>query len=286
MHIEFSRLGHVHLIGDGAMHPSAVSRLKSTSARGQRTCIGKAISTVQKLVAKTVLTVYWCGARFNYKVSPMNWQDFTALLILTTAMSFSPGPNNTLAATLGANYGLRRAMPFVWAVPAGWGVMLALCAFGLGALLLAMPILASVLKLLGVAYLLWLASKLIGVRFPFNRPVHRGAASAQPARDTSQATVTFWQGAAFQFVNIKAWLFALTVVSGWIAGRGEPVMRFAIVLPVMLAYAFASNFAYALAGSLLKAWLAGPNGSGQRLVWFNRFMAATLVATAIWMLFL
>ena len=63
-------------------------------------------------------------------------------------------------------------------------------------------------------------------------------------------------------------------------------MRFAIVLPVMLVYAFASNFAYALAGSLLKAWLAGPNGSGQRLVWFNRFMAATLVATAAWMLFI
>jgi threonine/homoserine/homoserine lactone efflux protein len=219
----------------------------------------------------------------------MNWQDFTALLILTTAMSFSPGPNNTLAAALGANHGLRRAMPFVWAVPAGWGVMLALCALGLGALLLAVPILASALKLVGVAYLLWLASKLMGIRFPFNRRIDRGAASTQPANPpspTSQTTVTFWQGAAFQFVNIKAWLFALTVVSGWIAGRGEPAMRFAIVLPVMLAYAFASNFAYALAGSLLKAWLAGPNGSGQRLLWFNRFMAATLVATAIWMLFL
>jgi threonine/homoserine/homoserine lactone efflux protein len=232
-------------------------------------------------VTETVLPVYWLGTGFNYKVRAMNWQDFTALLILTTAMSFSPGPNNTLAAALGANHGLRAAMPFVWAVPAGWGVMLGLCTLGLGALLLAVPVLASALKLLGVAYLFWLAFKLIGVRFQFNRPP-----SGSNSSEARQASVTFWQGAAFQFVNIKAWLFALTVVSGWIAGRGDPALRFAIVLPVMLAYAFASNFAYALAGSLLKAWLAGPNDSGQRLVWFNRFMAVTLVATAVWMLFL
>lgn len=201
-----------------------------------------------------------------------------ALLVLATAMSFSPGPNNTLAAALGANHGLRGAMPFVWAVPAGWGVMLGLCALGLGALLLAVPVLASALKLLGVAYLLWLASKLMGVRFQFNRP------SAPASRsDAGQASVTFWQGAAFQFVNIKAWLFALTVVSGWVAGRSEPGTRFAIVLTVMLVYAFASNFAYALAGSLLRKWLAGPNESGRRLVWFNRLMALVLVGTAVWM---
>ena len=95
----------------------------------------------------------------------MNWQEFTALLVLATAMSFSPGPNTTLAAALAANHGLRRAMPFVCAVPVGWGVLLSLCALGLGALLLAVPLLGLAVKVTGVAYLIWLASKLIGVRF-------------------------------------------------------------------------------------------------------------------------
>ena len=63
----------------------------------------------------------------------MNWQDFTALLVLAIAMSFSPGPNTTLVSALGANHGLRRAMPFVCAVPVNWGVMLGLCGLGLGA---------------------------------------------------------------------------------------------------------------------------------------------------------
>ena len=203
----------------------------------------------------------------------MNWQEFTALLVLATAMSFSPGPNTTLSTALAANHGLRRAMPFVCAVPVGWGVLLSLCALGLGALLLAIPLLGLAIKLIGVVYLLWLASKI--------------ARSRQLSEaDAERMNVGFWQGAALQFVNIKAWMLALAIVSGWIAGRSDPGLRFAVVLPVMLAYAFASNLTYALVGSLLREWLSGPAGTGRRLVWFNRAMAAVLVATAIWMLFL
>ena len=206
----------------------------------------------------------------------MNWQEFTALLVLATAMSFSPGPNTTLAAALAANHGLRRAMPFVCAVPVGWGVLLSLCALGLGALLLALPLLSLVVKLAGVAYLFWLAWKIARTR-------QLGQLSEA---DAEKMNVGFWQGAALQFVNIKAWMLALAIVSGWIAGRADPGLRFAVVLPVMLVYAFASNLLYAWAGSLLRAWLSGPEGTGRRLRGFNFIMAGVLVATAVWMLFL
>ena len=203
----------------------------------------------------------------------MNWQEFTALLVLATAMSFTPGPNTTLSTALAANHGLRRALPFVCAVPVGWGVLLGICALGLGGLVLAVPLLGWAIKLAGVAYLLWLASKI--------------ARSRQLSQlDAARLNVTFWQGAALQFVNIKAWMLALAIVSGWIAGRDDPGQRMAVVLPVMLAFAFASNLTYALAGSLLREWLAGPRDSGRRLVVFNRAMAAVLVVTALWMLFL
>ncbi len=203
----------------------------------------------------------------------MNWQDFTAFLVLATAMSFSPGPNTTLSTALAANHGLRRAMPFVCAVPIGWGALLALCALGLGALVVAVPLLGWAVKLLGVGYLLWLAFRL-AFKTP---PVLAGAPAA------AGTVVTFWQGVALQFVNIKAWMLALSIVSGWIAGHADAPLRFAIVLPVMLVFAFASNLVYALVGSLLRAWLAGPHGTGARLVAFNRVMAGVLVATACWM---
>ena len=203
----------------------------------------------------------------------MNWQDFTAFLVLATAMSFSPGPNTTLSTALAANHGLRRAMPFVCAVPVGWGALLGLCALGLGALVVAVPLLSWAVKLLGVGYLLWLAFRL-AFKTP---PAPTGTPTA------AGPVVTFWQGAALQFVNIKAWMLALSIVSGWIAGHADATLRFAIVLPVMLAFAFASNLVYALVGSLLRTWLAGPHGTGARLVGFNRVMALVLVATAAWM---
>ncbi|MEP6773042.1 MAG: LysE family translocator, partial [Polaromonas sp.] len=128
-------------------------------------------------------------------------------------------------------------------------------------------------KIIGVVYLLWLAFK-----------VSQSRQLSQA--DADRLNVTFWQGAALQFVNIKAWMLALAIVSGWIAGREEPAMRLATVLPVMLAYAFVSNLVYALAGSLLRDWLTGPAGSGRRLRWFNYVMAGVLVVTAIWMLFI
>ena len=197
----------------------------------------------------------------------MDWQEFTALLVLATAMSFSPGPNTTLSTALAANGGLPRAMRFVLAVPLGWTLLLALCAAGLGSLLVAAPALRWAVKAVGIGYLLWLAARLS----------RSGALGAAEAR---RLDVGFTQGVLLQFLNIKAWLLALTLVAGWIAGQPDAARRFAIVAPVMLVFAFASNFTYALVGALLRDWLA----RGTRLLWFNRAMAAVLVLTAAWML--
>ena len=193
--------------------------------------------------------------------------EFTALLVLATAMSFTPGPNTTLSTALAANRGLPAAMRFVVAVPVGWSLLLVLCAAGLGAVVVAVPALRWAIKALGIGYLLWLAFKLSNT----------GRLSEA---DAARLSVGFWQGVALQFVNIKAWLLALTIVAGWVAGQPDALQRLAIVTPVMLVYAFASNFTYALVGAVLRNWLA----QGKRLLWFNRAMAAILVLTAFWML--
>ena len=215
----------------------------------------------------------------------MNWQELSALLVLATAMSFSPGPNTTLSTALAANHGLKRALRFVCAVPVGWGLLLSLCSLGLGALILAVPLLKLAVQAIGVGYLLYLAFKLLNWgQTPINSSIDSSpSARPNPPVDATNLNVTFAQGVAMQFVNIKAWMLALAIVSGWIAGRANIGERFAIVLPLMLAFAFFSNLTYALVGALLKDWLAGPNGSGQRLMRFNRAMALVLVMTAFWM---
>lgn len=197
----------------------------------------------------------------------MPLHEFTALLILATAMSFSPGPNTTLSTAMAANHGLRHSLRFVAAVPVGWSLLLVLCAVGIGALITGMPALRWGIKALGIAYLLWLAFKLSG---------SGQLAQAQPA----QLRVGFVQGVLLQFVNIKAWLLALTIVAGWVAGQADFMARMLVVLPVMAFYALSSNLLYACIGAALRQWLA----TGRRLLWFNRGMAALLVLTALWML--
>ncbi len=200
----------------------------------------------------------------------MNAAELTALLLLCTAVSFTPGPNTTLSTALAANFGLRRALRFVLAVPVGWGLLLSLCASGVGALVVSVPPLRLGVKASGVAYLLWLAWKLWHT-------------DKLAQADASQLNVTFWQGVMLQFLNIKAWMLALTVVAGWLAGRADIGPRFAIVLPLLLAFALASNLSYALVGTLLRQWLADTTHGGRRLRWFNRCMALVLLVTAAWM---
>jgi threonine/homoserine/homoserine lactone efflux protein len=201
----------------------------------------------------------------------MNPGEITTLLLFCTAMSFSPGPNTTLSTALAANGGLRPALRFCLAVPTGWTLLMAGSGLGLGALVLGAPGLRWALKLAGVAYMLWLAWKLA-----------RAGELAQV--DARRLRVGFWQGVGLQFLNIKAWMLALTLTAGWVvnaSGRPapNPGERLAIICAVMLVFAFSSNFTYALVGSTLRGWLA----QGRRLLWFNRVLALVLAATAAWM---
>ena len=139
----------------------------------------------------------------------MTPSELSALLVLATVSSFTPGPNTTLSTAMAANHGLRRAMRFVCAVPVGWGILFVLCATGLGGLVVAFPPLRWGIVPLGTGYLLWLASRLWE------------SGSLQQA-DNAKLQVGFVQGVGLQFLNIKAWMLALAIVAGWVAGVKTP----------------------------------------------------------------
>jgi len=199
----------------------------------------------------------------------MSSEELFALIALATVGTFTPGPNTALSATLAANHGMRRALPFVCAVPAGWGVLLVLNAAGLGVMVLGYPPLRWGLLAAGVLYLLWLAWKL---------------ASTQRLSEAALGPVVgFKQGVMLQFINIKAWFLTLSVVSGWVIGHDDTVARLLETLPIFMFFGLTSNLTYAWIGASLRHWLRGPNDTAQRLQWFNRFMALALLGTVVWM---
>jgi threonine/homoserine/homoserine lactone efflux protein len=198
----------------------------------------------------------------------MSANEIAALLGFLSVMSFTPGPNTMLSSALAANYGLKRALPFICAVPLGWLSLLWACAFGLGLVLQSQPLLAAAVKYTGIAYMLYLAWRLW---------------QSQIISDPNAIYVGFAGGVALQWVNIKAWMGAITIFSTWIAAAPSVMERTLVLSPVFMAFAFTSNLSYAFLGAKLRGYLLA-DASLRRVRMFNRVLAVALALTCVWMM--
>ncbi|NOG73194.1 LysE family translocator [Roseicella sp. DB1501] len=183
------------------------------------------------------------------------------------AMAATPGPNNALAATAAANFGLRRSLPQVIGVSIGFPVMLVLVAIGAAGLLHGMPGLMLGLRWLGAAWMLWLAWG-IATAVP--------GAGAAPGTASGARPMTLLQAALFQWVNPKAWIIAAGAVAAYTGGAG--LLRDTLLLALLFAVVtFASLLGWAMIGLGTARLLRAPAA----LRWFNRAMAALLVASLV-----
>ncbi|MFN3352599.1 MAG: LysE family translocator [Brevundimonas sp.] len=190
-----------------------------------------------------------------------------SLVMFSVVMSFTPGPNNLMVTSSGLTHGVRRTVPLILGVMAGFCGLMLLSALGVGALLLADPRAAILLKLAGAAYMLWLAFKLW---------------TAAPSPDASaQPPLTAWHGALLQLVNPKAWMMAVAAVSIYVAPVQPWLLSAAIVTALIEAFSLASMLTWATFGSGLKSML----GDAARIRRVNRGMAILAAATALLIVF-
>ena len=129
-------------------------------------------------------------------------QLLAALAMFAFVSSITPGPNNTMLMASGANFGFRATVPHLAGVALGFVFMLLAVGLGLGGVFLAFPWLHDVLAVVGGLYMLWLAWKI-------------ATAKGLGGGDGQGKPQTFWQAAAFQWVNPKAWAKALTAVTAY-----------------------------------------------------------------------
>ncbi|AIX75646.1 MAG: LysE family translocator [Mixta calida] len=129
---------------------------------------------------------------------------FLSMLGFLWVAAITPGPNNMLLTTAGANFGFLRSMPLMIGIMLGMQLMLLLVAFGVGSLILLYPSLHLFLKIAGSLYLLWLAWKIATAAY---EKLEMGDAPSRP--------MPFWQGGILQLVNPKAWLMALGAVASF-----------------------------------------------------------------------
>jgi threonine/homoserine/homoserine lactone efflux protein len=189
----------------------------------------------------------------------MSADTLLALILFAFATSITPGPNNMMLFASGVNFGFRRTIPHMFGIGAGFLSLLLGVGLGLGALLSAYPPAFIALKVAGGLYLLWIAWK-IGS----SRSMGEGESKARP--------MTFLGAAAFQWVNPKAWVMAITAMAVYPSPE-QYALTVAIVALVFAAVNVPSVSTWAGFGSALREWLSVP----VRLKWFNITMALLLV---------
>ncbi len=194
----------------------------------------------------------------------MSLDAFLALLAFAFATSITPGPNNLMLLTSGVNFGFVRSVPHMLGIGGGFLSLLLGVGLGLGAMLTAFPSLHLALKMLGGAYLLYLAW-----RIAMSRSIGSGA-------DSGARPMTFLEAAAFQWVNPKAWVMAVSAMAIY-TNPQAPFLSMLIVAGAFAVVNLPSVSTWAGFGMALRGFLADP----VRLKWFNVAMGV-LLAASLW----
>ena len=190
----------------------------------------------------------------------MSVEILLALISFAFVTSITPGPNNLMLMASGANFGVRRTVPHMLGVALGFVAMVALVGVGLAQIFDLYPVSRTVLQVISVIYMVWLAWKIAN-------------AAAPEDAESSGTPMTFLQAAAFQWVNPKAWAMALSAIAVYAPDRSWAAIL--LVAAIFGAVNLPSVGSWAWLGQQLRYILTNT----RRLRAFNWTMAVLLVAS-------
>jgi threonine/homoserine/homoserine lactone efflux protein len=194
----------------------------------------------------------------------MSHQLLFAFIVFAIVMFITPGPNNIMVLSSGLTYGFRRTVPHIAGITIGFAFMIAAVGLGFGTIFVAVPVLQTILKYAGAAYLVYLAIAI--------------ALSGPPKADAAdgRGPMTFWGAALFQWINVKGWVMVIGTITAYAAIARFP-WNIAIQVVLALALGAVSTSVWTLFGSALRPFLT----SERAVRIFNIVMALLLLASLI-----
>ena len=192
----------------------------------------------------------------------MSHQLLLAFIVFAIVMFFTPGPNNIMLLTSGLNFGFRRTLPHLAGVVFGFAFMIAVSGLGLGAVFTACPLLQTILKYAGAAYLVYLA-----VAIALSGPPTPGEAERR-------RPMTFFGAALFQWINVKGWVMVIGTITAYAAIASYP-WNILLQVALSLLIGWVACAAWVLCGTSLQSLVKSP----VVVRTFNIVMALLLLAS-------
>ncbi len=159
-----------------------------------------------------------------------------SLFMLVT--SCSPGPNNIVASYSAFNFGIVKTIPHMCGVIFGFTTLVAVVNFGLINIFKMYPLIQEILKYGGSIFLIYLAYKI--------------SFSKTNSSDSKENPVKFIETFFFQFLNPKAVIVSIIIVSTYVDSGENFVNHSLWVLSVAFIFACFSIFFWSLIGKFLR----------------------------------
>ncbi|MFW5823694.1 MAG: homoserine/homoserine lactone efflux protein [Marinobacter sp.] len=174
------------------------------------------------------------------------WLTFVAAAVL---ISVSPGAGAVNTMSNGLQYGVRRSVPAILGLQLGYATQILLVGAGLGAVIASSTLALSIIKWLGVAYLVWL-----GIQ-KWREPVQSYPGSTQAFVSDRKR---FWQSAFVNLTNPKATVFLVALFPQFLVA-GEPhVPQLATMGLTLIVVDCMVMLGYALLASQLYRFMTTP----------------------------
>ena len=187
-----------------------------------------------------------------------------ATLVFIIPMCFSPGPNNVLCAAHGSQHGLKGTLTLISGMAVGWSI-LGLFVGGATVFIEDNKEFFDLLTYIGAGYIAYLSFKI---------------ATSDPLAEESEENerLGFSTGVAIQFVNGKAWIHFLVLMTtfGALFGTGFAGKALLVLLNVM--FGLPAVMSWAAFGTVLRRAFSTPSSA----IALNRVMGASLFTVAVW----
>lgn len=196
--------------------------------------------------------------------------DIIPFLSYVFVMTFTPGPNNIMSMANANKFGFKSTIKFMLGIATGFAIIMLLSSYFNLLLFNLLPKVKGVMGILGAAYMIYLAIKIVKSDDQTSKSEDEGDGPKKNSNISS-----YFIGLTMQFVNPKGLIFGITVASNFIIPYYKShgvLLLFSILLAVI---ALASTTSWALLGSIFQRFLSRYRKQ------FNIVMGLLLVYSAI-----